>query len=1284
MNLTLNSPKKTLNKAYLKEKVSRSEIEDFKRNLELLFDKINENESEEHLKNVLADFLKDTWYNNQNEINTKGRSDLAIYNGRTSRDSVGVIFEIKHPNNKSEMINSSRFNVKAFHELILYYLRERIDYNNLDIKHLVVTNIYEWFIFDENWFEINVYRNQKLRKEFENWKLSGKDTRSFYEGYAKDHLNTITENIDCTYFDLRNFKDSSPNSSKLSDKQLIPLYKVLSPTNLLKQAFANDSNSLDKKFYSELLYIIGLEEKKVGGRKIIQRSSNPSYATLIENTILQLEERDSIREMDTPSNYGINITEQLYNVALELTITWINRILFIKLLEAQLFKYHHKHEGYKFLNSTLVHDYNDLNTLFFQVLAERKITRRSHLVEKFQKVPYLNSTLFERTDLEIRTFDISSLTNSELLSLLPATVLKDNKGSKKTGQLPPLQYLFEFLDSYDFTSEGSEEIQEENKNLINASVLGLIFEKINGFKDGSFFTPGTVTMFICKKTIRNAVIKKFNEEYELDCNSFEDLKNFISSKYKAQDILSFNQVINKLKICDPAVGSGHFLVSALNEIIAIKADLGILADSKGVRLTGYDLRVENDELIVTYNDNTDIFEYKVTNNSVNSETQRVQKTLFHEKQNIIENCLFGVDINPSSVKICRLRLWIELLKNTYYIENTQFTELETLPNIDINIKCGNSLINRLPLNEELDTALQGKYSLAAYREAFHKYYHAEGKDEKRTIEKFIEIVKGDYTSQIYNRDPRIKRLSTLRGKRLNLENSVKIGDLFAKSKKSDIQSKLLSFQKSIDKISLEIDDVRNNKVYQNAFEWRIEFPDILNDDGSFSGFDVLIGNPPYMFGGNEGISSIDKRFYKEQYLTGGGKINLFTLFIERAFNLLKPNADFSFIIPNTYLRVTSYNESRKLLIDNYQIDTIIDLGDSVFDDAVTTAIVIVAEKKVASENHKILISDNYNKNANSINQKALTLRKYVIATNIDEKKDFLITRIENNSILLGSLCAEMIFGVVITKNSDEVISYTERSGWKPFLEGKDISAYTIKPINKFLNYEPSLLHRARSKEIFEQPEKILLQRITGGSRPLKAAYDNKQYYNKESINNIILQSNCGYSYKYILGLLNSKLTNWYYSNMFTNESRLTVNLSKEYLSQILIPVADEQTQKPFIIVVDYILALSGKLSTIAIDDFVPNSFLISIFEEILDAMIFELVFKKDFLEANIHLIEYVKVDFRPITDILSLEEQKEIIFDAYQIFRRKDSMIKNNLKLMDLRLSEIVMPIKKVSYNEPA
>ena len=164
---------------------------------------------------------------------------------------------------------------------------------------------------------------------------------------------------------------------------------------------------------------------------------------------------------------------------------------------------------------------------------------------------------------------------------IPSTVLKDNNGKKCKGELFTLEYLFKFLDAYDFSSEGSEEIQEQNKTLINASVLGLIFEKINGYKDGSYFTPGFITMYMCRETIRRAVVQKFNDRKGWNC---QDLKGLYD---KIEDRKEANEIINELKICDPAVGSGHFLVSALNEIIAIKSELKILSDRTGKRLKEY-------------------------------------------------------------------------------------------------------------------------------------------------------------------------------------------------------------------------------------------------------------------------------------------------------------------------------------------------------------------------------------------------------------------------------------------------------------------------------------------------------------------------------------------------------------------------------------------------------------------------------------------------------------------------------------------------------------------------
>jgi len=410
-----------------------------------------------------------------------------------------------------------------------------------------------------------------------------------------------------------------------------------------------------------LLHIIGLEEKKEGGKKLIQRKEERDDGSLLENTINILASENLLQQLPRDdADFGASKEEKLFNVGLELSITWVNRILFLKLLEGQLLNYHADDKSHRFLDSKTISNYDELNKLFFQVLAVQPKDRTGAIKGKFSRVPYLNSSLFEPSLLERDTIRISNLDPGLSLKLATSTVLKTEGGKKKTGEMPCLQYLFEFLDAYDFSSEGKEEIQEENKTLINASVLGLIFEKINGYKDGSFFTPGFITMYMCRETVRRAVVQKFNEAKKWKLENFEQLHN------KIDDVKEANEIINDLKICDPAVGSGHFLVSALNEIIAIKSELGILADRKGNRLREYSVQVVNDELITETGIN-EFFEYK----SGNKESQRVQEALFHEKQTLIENCLFGVDINPNSVKICRLRLWIELLKNAYYTSESK-------------------------------------------------------------------------------------------------------------------------------------------------------------------------------------------------------------------------------------------------------------------------------------------------------------------------------------------------------------------------------------------------------------------------------------------------------------------------------------------------------------------------------------------------------------------------------------------------------------------------------------
>jgi adenine-specific DNA-methyltransferase len=942
MNLkTVLTPKQSLNKAYLKEKVTRSNIELFKNNLIHFIDGINEKESEEYVKNLVTKFLYDTYYNGKNQINTKGRIDLAIYEDKKPV----VIIEAKRPSS-SDMVSVDDLNKKATHELMLYYLQERVDHGNIDIKYLIITNTYEWFVFDASVFDNLFYKSSALMKDFNEWKNGQKartDRDLFYNDIAKPFLKNLKEEIKFTWFDLRQVAKFAKNDNPKDDSKLIDLFKILSPAHLLKQPFANDSNSLDTKFYSELLHIIGLEEKKDGGKKLIQRKEKPDTGSLLENAINSLVAEDRLHKLPKGgAEYGDKKEERLFNVGLELCITWVNRILFLKLLEGQLLTYHAGDKLYKFLDFKTIPNYDELNKLFFQVLARKESERTNAIREKFAKIPYLNSSLFDISALEDDTLRINSLDDGLKLRISNATVLKTENGKKREGELPTLKYLFEFLDAYDFSTEGKEEIQEENKTLINASVLGLIFEKINGYKDGSFFTPGFITMYMCRETIRRSVVQKFNEAKKWKLENFEQLYN------KIDDVKEANDIVNSLKICDPAVGSGHFLVSALNEIIAIKSELGILADRSGKLLRDYSIEVVNDELIVSSGHN-EFFEYKPGN----KESQRLQEALFHEKQTLIENCLFGVDINPNSVKICRLRLWIELLKNAYYTSESKYTELETLPNIDINIKQGNSLINRFPLDADLTKALRkSKWNIDTYKIAIHNYHHATSKDEKREIEKLIETIKSNFETEIANySDPRKKKIAKLGEQLFKLtgkgsdgtgimlfEPEVPFGkeDANAKKRRKEIEK----IESEINKLAAEIEEIKSSAIYKDAFEWRFEFPEVLDNEGNFIGFDAVIGNPPY---GAE-FPSQEKKYIRDNYKSYLYKYDSYVYFIELGLNILKPHGFLEYITPILWLTLDNCHPIRSIVSQQNDLKRIFIHGEGVFDEAVVNTLSFQIQK----------------------------------------------------------------------------------------------------------------------------------------------------------------------------------------------------------------------------------------------------------------------------------------------------------------------------------------------------
>jgi len=1083
------------------------------------------------------------------------------------------MIEVKRPDNRNEMISIDRPNAKALHELLHYYMQERYSKGNKELKRLIVCNVYEWFIFDAADFERLFFNNRKFVEEYQKWSsglFSNNTTEWLYRVILKPFVEAEMEELSCTYVDLRGYARSIRKPEAEADRRLIALYKLLSPPHLLKQPFANDSNSLNREFYSELLHIIGLEEIKDKGKKVIRRKPESSHndGSLLENACDHIKTRHKLNYLSNPEQYGETEEAQYFSVALELCITWLNRMLFLKLLEGQLIAYHKGDRSYAFLNSNRVSNFDELNELFFDVLAVRVEERSLAVRSRFGSIPYLNSSLFEESELEKAVMCINDLKSRLELDVYGSTALKGNNGKRLGGKKNTLPYLLEFLDAYDFASEGVAEIQEQNKTIINASVLGLIFEKINGYRDGSFFTPGFITMYICRETIRRTVVQKFNEKFGWSCKDITGLYNTLDKI----TIKEANDIVNSLKICDPAVGSGHFLVSALNEIIAVKSDLGILADADDKRLRGYGVTIENDELIVTEDDH--IFEY----NYLDTESQRVQETLFHEKETIIENCLFGVDINPKSVMICRLRLWIELLKNAYYRTDTAnghaSRQLETLPNIDINIKCGNSLVSRFAIGGNPNILPADRKKLKELTETYrrHVFDYKLSPVNKVLLRKTIDNLKHDLENFGLPND---KNLIALRKK----QNELAQLSLFGFDKKE--MQRRQKMHEEVDDLERRFEE-KQRLVYSNAFEWRFEFPEVLDENGDFVGFDAVIGNPPY---GNL-VSKDQQKYFATYFQHQDYQKDLYLLFLERYEQLMKKQSILGIIIPNTWLQSVTFRKIRQYMTNHYRWHSLLHLPDNVFD-AVVDTLVLVFENNTKDVSTPDKVSIYVKKDArvelsHELDWKDIPKNGDSINIIADTHTQNLYRKIVSSSIQLSTIC-NIFNGVKPFEKGKGTPPQTEQTmrekpyvcegnapdgTWTPLLRGSLIQRYKILWDNNYwIQYGPWLA-APRDASIFEAPQKIMV-RQTGDS--IVATLVGSSFIARNNLHILIPQDNC-FNLLYFLGILNSKLTDFVYSLMNPEKGEALAEVKKHHVEQLPIPHATDAQQTPIIERVEKILA----------------------------------------------------------------------------------------------------------------
>ncbi len=1191
-------PLKDFIKKHNPQEPKKEIIKNFEKEINSLLENAPRQDDEEFQKNEINKFLKNAY---GYDCNTRKKVDSAIY----VDGEVRVLIEVKALDKKTEFPKDRENPLsKAFCQMVLYFLEEIEKEKNNSLKHTIICNAHEFFLFDCKDL-LFLKEDKRIKKFYENYaKKEGTDSSKpkFYKDLEQYLQKDFKGELPYTHFNL----------SSYDPKELPLIYQVLSHEVLLKQRKTLDANTLNKDFYEELLYILGLEEQNDKGKILIKPSrTENSLSAALKEKYKNLEDEE----------------------VMALLIAWNNRILFLRLLESLLISFNHFEKP--FLTTDNFKDFNALNTLFFEVLAKKNNERFPEIKEDkiLEKIPYLNSSLFDKTPLELKGHEIKLLDNKKL-EIYKNSVLKKHEDYQEKKDLPLLKYFFEFLRLYKFTTtpkDIKDNTDTSESRLINPSVLGLVFEKLNGYKEGSFYTPSFITSYMCKESITPIVLDKFNAIYQWECKDLEALKGKIDRNFSNEKAKEYLNTLLTLRICDPAVGSGHFLVSALNEMVWIAYELGLIAS-----LYRYDLKLENDEIIIHYTPTGEIFNYKKPD-SENDPHHHIQKELFELKKSIIENCLFGVDINPNSCEITKLRLWIELLKYSYYIfeKGKNTNNLETLPNIDINIKCGNSLISRFDFKDKalLKTKKNQnlKYSIAEYKElvkiykdpkiletlthpikdsdAVEKYAKERlyqelkqnpNKDFKKALNDRIEKIKEAFKLTLGSSPKELKFKKFLKehlelyGRSILEETNYnglelealalekQMANLFndyrpyPKLDKSDRVVGLEHFNRYVLTSYKDLQD--ENERYANALEWRFEFPEVLDDEGDFLGFDCIIGNPPYMQVKKGLYSSI---FYPFSEGKDIGKQNTYKVFIELGFNLTKQKGLISLITQSSIMCDCSAQFTRELLLKYCQIHYFVEFNkkQKLFSNVIQGVCILEFLKDRPNQEHAFKIAINNTQiQMNQIQYEQIKqdeILKFFPLYEIPLIKSGemeIVRKIKTDKISLRDLLEKSLQGNINTIHLKDIQDQKETNG--RIYKGANCHRYFLD--TQYLFAKDNQI----TQQIFEKnyyQNIIVTQNITGTSDAYRIHANLIEVKNQE----ILFLDTCNLSYckerehaKFLVGLLNSRLLDWLFRKTSTNNH---VNLYElETLPIPQITKSNKPTADKIIALVDKILQAKEK------------------------------------------------------------------------------------------------------------
>lgn len=929
-------------------------------------------------------------------------------------------------------------------------------------------------------------------------------------------------------------------------------------------------------------------------------------------------------------------------------------------------------EGVNFFKDKLQH-------LFYEALAKERESVNSYYRRFDCRIPFLNGGLFE-ADYDWQNANIT----------IPENLFR-NKEKNKSGDVGT--GVLDVFDRYNFTIKEDEPLDKEVA--VDPEMLGKVFENMLDITErkskGAFYTPREIVHYMCQESLihyldnalEGKVEKENVEDFVRNGPSYLENDERVATKgetktYKYQlpesirrnaDLI--DQKLSDIRICDPAIGSGAFPVGLLHELVTAMLVLKphLTSDYLTEKIEGFGFK--------------------------NRESISDSRYIYRLKRHIIQECIYGVDIDASAIDIARLRLWLSLV-----VDEDDLDNIETLPNLDYKIVCGNSLISRYAMDASINEVFvefnkkikdnnytntmikelvgDAEINLHFYKKITNAFLLESSHEKKNLFKELIKEIKSAFRSSLNN-----KEKMKLSKARVLVENLQTI-DMFGKQ--IGTAKEITQAKKNLRSLEKGRDETLNGIIYKDAIEWRVEFPNLLDDEGNYVGFDVVIGNPPYV-----GISKVDykdvlEKINYETYVATG---DLYVLFYENGYKLLRSKGNVNLITSNKWINASYGANTRNFFAKKTNPKLLIDFGKvRIFPKATVFVNILMLERSNANGkveaitiegNHLPIIPlQNYFKDKKvtlSIKGKEvwkIGSSKELIINKTIEEKGLRLRDWENIEFFRGVTTGLNEAFHIQNSVAEELTNRNPKSAELiyPLLRGKDIKRWNLSYHNL------SIIFTKQGVDIDEYPEiKYYLYNYYNDLLPKKNSsdkngrkpgtykwfeiQDNTAYFNNFLEPKIIwieISDRANFAYdekghiltnsayfisgknlKYLISVLNSSVSDYYFFQITAKIAGGRKRYTKQYVEQIPIPVISKQQQTPHEMLVDYVILAKTKS-----DDIVYR-----FFESLLDGIVFELYFSEEICSAGKEILKHLG-DLKPITDNMSEEEKLAIIQSEFE------------------------------------